>query len=318
MTLTTILADCYRRLNFEGTPATAVSTRLTAFVNEAHRRILGTPGLESLRRETVSFPSVASTSTYALPQAVSRILSIYETTNDLRLQERGVQWYHENLPDTATTTGTPEIYVPLGYTAVAAQPSAAAQLLVDSTSASDTGTAYIEVIRTGGYRGAYSVAMTGTTAVNLGPSDTIAVTKFYLSAAAAGTVTLVQTAEGGTVLSTIPIGGAVGKYWEIALWPTPAAAVTYYVDAEIEIPDMANAGDEPRLPSDWHWLVATGARMMEYEKQDDSRFMSARQEFERGLRDLRWRMMAQPCAVVAANPVRRVGSRLGPWYPAGS
>ena len=160
--------------------------------------------------------------------------------------------------------------------------------------------------------------MNGVTQVNIGPADTIALTKFYLSAAAVGTVTLVTTAPGGANITTIPIGHSVSKHLEIALWPTPSAAVTYYVDAEIDIPDMANAGDEPRLPLDWHWLIGSGVRMLEYEKMDDSRYKAAQYEFERGVRDLRWRMMAQPCAVVAANPTRRVGSRLGPWYPAGT
>ena len=318
MTLTTILADCYRRLNYESSPASAVSTRLTAFINDVQRQILNRHGMESLRRATLTFDSVASTATYALPLTVSRILAMTETTNDRRLDAMGVQEYKSIAPDPTSLTGTPERYVPMGFSAVSTQPSNASQLLVDSTAA-ETPTAYLESVRTGGYSSSVSTAMTGVTAKNLGPADVIAVNKFYLSAAAVGTVTLVEDVEGGTVLATIPIGSTFARYSTIALWPTPSAVIPYTVDAEREIPDMANGSDEPLLPNDFHWVITAGVRFLEYEKQDDTaRTSRARQEFEQGIKDLRWWLLANPCAVVSANPRRRPASRLGAWYPAGT
>ena len=318
MTLTNILADCYRRLGFETSPASAVSTRLTAFVNEAQRDILGRHGMERLRRLSFTFASVASQAEYALPPTVARILSIYEGTNDLCLMQRGASWYRAIQPDATAVTGTPEAYIPLGWTNASAQPSAAAQLLVDSTSAADTNTIYIEGIVTGGLPYSGSTTMTGTTAKNLGPATMIAVTRFYLSAAAVGTVTLVQTAEGGTILATIPIGFTQVKYPILALWPTPSTAITYSVDAERNFPDMVAGTDEPSLPDDFHWLLGVGARMMEYEKQDDGRYGAAKADFERGIQRLRAFLSSNPVAIVSANPRRSVASRLGAWYPAGT
>jgi hypothetical protein len=86
-----------------------------------------------------------------------------------------------------------------GRQAVAQQPAAACALFVDSTSASDTNTCYVEGVITGGYPRSVSVLMTGASAANISTlvTDWIRVDKFYLSAAAVGTVTLHETASGG-------------------------------------------------------------------------------------------------------------------------
>ena len=49
MTLSEMRADLYRRFNYAASPATDVTTRLTAFLNETQNEILSEPGMEALR-----------------------------------------------------------------------------------------------------------------------------------------------------------------------------------------------------------------------------------------------------------------------------
>lgn len=264
---------------------------------------------------------MASTPTYALPQGVARLKSLYETTNDTVLAPRSLDWYRRAYPDTAAVTGTPDNYVDLGYLGIAVQPSDASSIFVDSTSASDTNTAYLEGYRTGGYFVSKSVSMTGTTAVNISAaiSDWVFLTKFYLSAAAVGEVTLHEDASGGTELARIPLGQTHARYRRIALAPTPASVISYTCDFEWDAQNMANANDEPLLPPRFHRLIGLGARMKEYEKKDDERWAATRVEFNRGIGDLIYFVASQAVGepVMGRTQVRRP-SQLGAWYPSGS
>ena len=321
MTLTTMLADLYRRLSFGTSPDSAVTTRLTSFLNTVQRQILTTPGLESVRDDTVTFASVASTALYGLPQSVAHIQNISERTNNVNLDRKSLGWLRQVDPG-LTASGTPSAYIPRGVQQVAVQPSDASSVFVDSTSASDTNTCYIEGYRTGGYFRSVSVSMTGVTAVDVSAatSDWIEITKFYLSAAAVGTVTLHEDASGGTELARIPIGQLYARYQGVQLWPTPSAAVTYYVDYTRGLTDLVNGTDEPLLHEEWHWLLVAGARMLEYEKQDDAqRYLAAKREFDDGLKKLRFAVHQQ--AVGSPNlrgHLAQAPSRLGGQYPAGS
>lgn len=318
-TLNNLEQDIYRRLGYATTtPDTATQTRIRALINETQNEILSEPGMETLLHDEVTFASVASTAQYSLPQAVARIAEIYDTTNQRRLYPMDLAEYRSRYPSPTAITGLSEAWVHLGFAAVASQPSNASALFVDSTAAGDSGTAYIEGYRTGGYFRSVSVTMTGVTAVNISSttSDWIEITKFYLSAAAVGTVTLVEDAEGGTVLATIPIGQTQARYRLIALAPTPSAAVTYTVDFERDVQDMANANDEPLLPPRFHRLLAVGARMREYEKQDQARYKVAQLEYLNGLRKLKYFLNSQAVGRPNLRGVNRPQvSRLGGWYP---
>lgn len=304
-----------RKLGYADAPATEVTTRLTMFLNEIHRRLLGLPGMGHLRQSQTTFATVASTPQYSLPQDVARIVGIRDATNDATLIGQSWEWYMAQEPDPAGTTGIPEYWAPVGQVAVASQPSDASALYVDSTSASDTATCYVEGIRTGGYPFSSSVTMTGTTAVQIGAwTDIVAVTKFYVSSATVGTVVLTEDAEGGTELARIPIGQTHARYLRIALWPTPDSAYTLTLDYTRQIEDMTYHTDEPLVPRDFHWVIEAGAKMLEYEKQDDRRYPAAKAEYEKGVRDLKW-FVTQQADGGAASAGR---SSLGPWYPAGS
>lgn len=322
MTLSGYLAELYRRLNHPASPASATTTRLTALLNEGLQELISQPGLGSWlaqHQPALTFDSVASTPIYALPPGVSRVEGIRETTNDRTLAMRSREWYHAQQPDPTNETGTPEVWVPYGFQAVAKQPSNASEVFVDSTSAADTNTAYIEGIRTGGYPRTLSVVMTGTTAVSLGAAitDFVQITKFYLSAAAVGAVTLHEDASGGTELARIPIGETFSRYQAIALWPTPSSAITYTVDGERDLPDMSNNTDEPPFPRRFHRILTDYALWKEYEKLDDDRAPAAERRWKQGVSDLRYFVTCPPDYLPVAGERRNLGrSRLGAYYPA--
>ena len=125
---------------------------------------------------------------------------------------------------------------------------------------------------------------------------------------------------GGRELARVPIGQSIARYRRIALAICPSAVVTYTVEFERDVPTMSNPQDEPVLPVRFHRLLVLGARMREYEKQDDlQRQRAAQSGYLFGLRKLK--LFVYGSAVGALNLgglSRGRSSRLGAWYPVGS
>lgn len=323
MTLTAILADCYRRLGYDTVPPTAVSTRLTAFVNEAVQELASEPALSSLLRGSLSFASVASQPTYGLPPVVARVLAIRETTSKRKLSPQSLDWYRATAPDPSTSTGTPAYYILLGPQAVNLQPQVAAgsQLFAKSTAAGDTQVLYYEVIQANGTIRTGSVTLTGTTAVSLSSSltDVVEVRDWYLASAAVGSISLLETSGSGTLLATIGIGQTRARYEGVALFPTPSAAVTYYLDYELEVSDLVQTTDEPYwLPARFHRVLAIAARMKEYEKTDDDRYDGARTQWAQGRQALLAYVNNQPDMILIPGASGSGISDLGGQYPSGT
>jgi hypothetical protein len=325
MDLTALLAACYEDLNYQSSPASAVTTRLTRYLNEGLHAIVAEPGLARVVDSDgpFSIASVADQARYVLPDAYTQIRHITERTNDTTLRMMTLDQYRRIAPDPTAVTGTPDAWVPIGRVAVAKQPSDASELFIDSTSASDTNTCYIEGIVTGGYRRTASVSMTGTTAVSLSASitDWIEVTRLSLSAAALGTVTLHEDASGGTELARIPIGQTLSAYQAFYLYPTPESVITYLVDARRDLRDLANLSDEPPLPRDFHPMLVKYACYREWEHKDDlTKAQAALSAYQTWLSRLKyWLLSTGDTPLVMRNGGERFGrSRLGPWYPAGS
>ena len=318
MSLHDMRVSLCRKLGYAESPSEEVESRLTGHLNEIQHRLLAMPGMNHLRHSQVTFASVASTPQYALPPDVGAVLGMRDATNSITLYPKSWAWYQEMEADPTSTTGTPSVWVPVGQSWVSTQPSDASIVWVKSASASDVGTCYIEGIRTGGYPFTSSVTMTGITPVIVGPyTDIIGLTKFYVSSSAVGAITLHEDVGTGTELSRIAIGETHARYMRIALWPTPAAALTYTVDYERNVEDMVYDVDEPLLPRGFHWVIEAGAKMLEYEKQDDSRYNLAAREYMRGISDLKWWLTEQAGIVVSQNTPQPPSS-LGAWYPAGS
>lgn len=321
MTLTEILADSYRRLGYSTSPASEVTTRLTAFANETHRELLALPGLEGLRDDQITVASVASTARIALPPSVGRIQSVQNRTNQILLKETTLAEIRRRNPG-LTITGIPTEFARAGFQEVATQPAAATGVWAASSSAADTvPTVTVAAIRTGGYLHApAATALTGTSRVQIGTqTDYIDITRFYLSAACVGDVTLYDAAASGNTLAVIPKGQTFARYQVLQLDPVPSSALTYYIDYTRNVPEMANGTDEPLLPLDFHRLIGLGIRKKEWEAKDDDRYTSVAMEFEHGARALRHWVQTDGTQLLslrrssAARP-----SQLGSWYPAGS
>lgn len=289
MTLQQIELDVYRRLGFgTATPNSDVQTRIRAFINRWYRRILSGPGMQPVRRVGITFSSIASQPTYGV--ALKSIQYMTEQTTNRRIFERTLDWYRTAFPDTARFSSTPGYYVPLGLTRIHTKPVGPLALFVKSSAAGDVGTAYVEVIRTNGYRASLSVAMTGTTAAAFSASitDIVDVTDFYLSAAAVGLVTLTTVSGAGAEISRVLIGGTTARFLRLALVPTPSGVIPYTVDGIADLPDLAVLTEEPLIPIDFHDLLADGAIYDEWvSKGRDSEARVLRGEIEGRLRQLR-------------------------------
>ena len=319
MTLGTILADCYRRLNYPTSPDSVVSTRLTAFANETMDELVSRPGVAPrVLHRTIQLNSVANQAEYALPSNLGRTIKVVDTTNQYPLIQVTEDYYRTIQPNQTQITGTPTMYCDLGMQFTALRPSAAGSAVyIKSTSASDTGTCYFEFIRLGGQTVVSSVVMTGVTAVQLGTAtDVVQVTNLYLSAAAVGSVTLNETSGAGTELSQIPIGSTSNRYQTIALIITPASVLPYTLQGEGILVPLVNTNDEPVLPAQFHRLVGTGVRKKEAEYKDDaSRRVMTTQEWERGLGELNEWLVSGSDMVYIPGRVTGQPSVLGPWTP---
>jgi hypothetical protein len=323
MTLSEILAAIYEETAYQSSPASAVTTRITRFVNDGVRLILSEPGLQRLADSDspLSVASVASQARYVVPEAVAAIRRISERTNDRTLQALSLDAYRRMEPDPASTSGTPSHYVPIGKVAVAVQPADASELFVKSTAAGDTTQiAYVEGLISGGYRRTASVTLTGATAVTLSAAlaTFIEVEDFYVSAACTGTVTLHEDSGAGAELARITIGAKRPRYYGFYLWPTPAAVVSYLVDYRRELVDLVNAADEPPLPTDFHALLVDYGVLREFEMKDDlQRVVVAKQRFEKRLARLKYQTQWAADELPVMGRGRVLGhSRLGGFYPA--
>ena len=112
----------------------------------------------------------------------------------------------------------------------------------------------------------------------------------------------------------VPTGLSTATYLQIALWPTPDSIYTLTLDYVRNVSDLTVAEDVVLVPPDFQWVIEAGAKMLEYEKQDDRRYPAARAEYQQGVRDLKWfvTQQADGGGAVAGR------SQLGAWYPAGS
>lgn len=315
MTLTTLLAELYRRCDFTTSPPTAITTRLTAFLNTTQRQILTAPGLDQFRNDTITFASVAAQALYGLPPVITRVDAITDRTTMLRLEATSLDQLRTDDPG-LVMSGTPDSYILRGLQQVAVQPLVATGLWVVSTSASDTQNVFIETVRTGGYPFvSAAVAITGVTRKSLSVfTDHVEVTKFYVSTAAVGAISIYDSATVGVELARIPVGGTFARYQGIQLYPTPAGAITYYVDYVRDIPDMTNATDEPLLPPDFHYLLVEGALLKEWTKVDDTRRAAAQADYKKGLSDLRYFVTCPPDYMPQRGQASG-RSRFGAWFP---
>ena len=323
MTLAQLLAAVYDETGYASSPASAVTTRITRYLNDGYRLVLSEPGLMRVQDSIVpySFASVASTAVYTMPEYVSVIEKMTERTNDRTLYAMSLDQYRQIEPDPPSVTGTPVAYVPLGRTALATQPSDASILFAKSSNAADT-TQTVTLVgilaTTSNMVTLTSAVLTGTTALQLPGNVWTEISDIYLSAATAGNITITEDSGVGTQLALINAGKFRTDYFAFALWPTPASAVTYYVDYRRDIVDMSVTTDAPILPPSFHQMLVDYAVMREFElKKDTERVVIAQKRFQMRLSRLKYQTQSLQDELPTMGWNRRVGhSRLGPYFPA--
>lgn len=319
MTFATILTTCYSRLGHPPSPEAGIVTRFKEFVNSVHKEVLADPILTKLRRKTVTVSTVANQSTAAFPQAATNIYTIVDRANQFELDEVDQAWIRRQDPGVTSVAANPMNYAVIGFEEpVARQPSASSQIYVKSSSASDTTqTAYIEVINSDGYIQVATAALNGTTGVALGPSDTVTILDFYLSAVAVGEVTLNEASGAGTELSKAGIGLTNPRYTVVELFPQPSAVLTLYADVDVFISDLVNPNDEPLVPDEFCEILVHGVRKREFNKREkvdlataawkDAAPLIARLQFKQHAKSGHSNQEREPR-----------WSQLGPYYPPGS
>lgn len=323
MNLTAILADLYRRLALPATPNVTETTRLTSFVNTTHRQILGLPGLESLRDDTmvgVSQPEsalVVHAKGQGLFPNITRLEGVTDCTSGRALSLLTLKEMRARDP-MGTMTGTPDSYVIRGYQQVEKQPSVPCMPHVTSTNPADmTTTVYLEVIHQLGGREQCVVTLNGLTPVRITDyGDVIEITKFYLGAPSAGYVSLYQEVALTSLLAAIRYPSTYARYLAVMFHPIPSASNTYNFDYVRTVDDMINGTDEPLLPDDFHWLLVEGSLMKEWTKRDDDRRVAAEREYAKGISALKYFVNCHADLLsVSGRRTTWPASRYGPYYP---
>lgn len=322
MNLGAILSDLYRRFRYTENPPSQVRLRLTAFVNECHHEIVGLPGMERLRDDVMPVTAFANVARTGLPPTVGRVRAIVDRANNQRLAQVPLSELRSADPAQAFISGFPLRYAVIGYQEVQLQPATTGLWVVSSSSADTTQKAYTEAVLTGGYPEqsvSGGTALNGTTRVQIGTrTDHIEVVKFYLDSAAAGYVSLYDAAASGTELARIPIGQTYSRYLTVEWFPIQTANCIEYVDYTRTIMEMMNPADEPLLPPDFHYVIAVGARVKEYETLSDDRLNGAKLEYQRGITALRSWVLNNGDRIASLRRTPVQWSSLGSQFPAGS
>lgn len=319
MTFLDLKADIYRRLRYSAAPPTDVSTRVAAFLNETHRELLSLPGMERLREDVIPVTATANVARSGLPPVVARIRAVVDRTNNHKIPQVPLSALRLIDPGQVSQGGIPSCYAEVGYRAVQFQPLAATGIWAVSTVAGDTTQdVYFQSRTTGGYAYSDLKRLNGTTRVAIGATvrtDHEEVTRFYLSAVAAGYISLYTAASGGTELARIEPGKTSQHYLTLEWYPIQTTDLTLYVDHIRNIPDLVQDFDEPLLPPDLHYVVGLGARVKEYELIDDSRIAQARSDFLRGQAVLRSYVLNDGDGLASLRGRRTHGNAFGGNYP---
>lgn len=112
-------------------------------------------------------------------------------------------------------------------------------------------------------------------------------------------------------------GGATPSF-DLYLWQTPSAILTYSADVTSVLTLLSADGDIPILPLDFHDLLFLGALVDEYRHMDDSRVnIALGQQKERESQFKYW-MHEQDAGSTSFDSGMAMPSRLGAMFPSGS
>lgn len=331
MTLNDLLIDCCTRLNYapDLTLVDAkVKARLTAFLNQTQLEILGQPSYRRLLTVKTPLVTLAGEHRYGLPPFVERIVSVVDPRNQRRLGVMSTDMYRRYQPNPAVSTGTPDAYAFDGWGAMQFLPKAPTEGVYVFSSAPDDGKKITaRIVQSNAipaqelWRSITVTLNAAASGVELVPPASVPydVTDITLDAPALGAVALYDAKPPTRFLSQIPPGSARPRYPVIYLMPTPSGAQTFEVAGERPVLPLVLPADESVIPPRFHYILAAGARMKEYElRGDTSRYAVAKREYDLALGFLNAWVSDQPDAGDITVPDdRRSGgpSVLGPWFP---
>jgi hypothetical protein len=306
-------------------------TRIKRGINTWHRRLLQRPGFARLLRDFEStLTSVSGQAVYGLAQPLGRLNGLLDTVNRWPLRRRDLAWLRAQDPGVAIS-GTPDTFVLRGWFPTQIPPANPSSIFAVLNTTGTEGIVWQFLLSDGSVASGTTPA-NGTTAVQLGTASTVVeiLDLHYDNSQVSGTraLTIREDSGSGTILGIIapPIWAngnssqkaTKARYLRVQLWPTPTAAVAYTVDFTREMADLADDGDEPLLPPDYHYLLSLGAQHDELRRMSDDRVGGVRQDLEQGLRALNrwlWDLPTSYGDDAYAAPRR---SQLGPMFPAGS
>lgn len=322
MNLAVIEAGIYEQLGFNAVPDTAVINRIRRYINSTQHELLSMKGIgPKLRRTTLSMSTVAGSPFVTLPQSAVSIFIVQDRTNSVTLEEQSLSELRVRNPN-LVTGGNPRAYAVIGFsepTTVDPSQTNPGQLQLLSTSAGDIAiTGYVEMVLTDGSQIQTTGLVTGVVQSAFGPTNPLFVQKFYMNQVGSGpvgTVTLLDNSN--NVLSTLNPGRNYPRYTRLMVYPVPSSVITLYVDCEIHIWEMAQSGDEPYLPEDFHDLIEAGALKREYKKREKLQLY--------GIEDSRWRKRVAELRAFISRPGKTFSERrpsrfsqLGPWFSDGA
>src|SRR5581483_3299850 len=289
MTFQDILDQVGARLNFAGGLTAATRTRLLGYLANRHREVVSkVPKLRNVYGAPI-LTTVAGRQQYSLSPSIKKLLHLYDTTNQRELYPVDAGLIRLVNPGGAVINfGLPIRYADIGYIAYQQPMPSANMLWAVSSANTDTVTVSVEYIRTGGYPGTANVALTGTTAVQIGTdADIQTLTKFYLSNTATGFVTLHAANATGTTISTLGRGQTYARFRGILLDPTPSANITFTLDYQRTVPDpLIDSDDEPLIDEDWQWILVLGVLMDECTKNENAQgYLEFKDAYEKGVND---------------------------------
>lgn len=112
-------------------------------------------------------------------------------------------------------------------------------------------------------------------------------------------------------------GTSAPKY-DLYLWQTPSAILTYTADITSVLTALSADGDIPILPADFHDLLFLGALADEYRHLDDSRLTVALGASREREAQFKYWMHETSAGSTQINQGMALPSQLGSWFPAGS
>jgi hypothetical protein len=331
MTLDDLLVDCCTRLNYAPDLAAVeakVKARLTAFLNQTQTEILGQPSYKRLQRIATPLRTIGGVHEYGLPGYVERIVAIVDRVHQWRLNVMTTDAYRRYVPDPDATTGTPTAYAFDGWGALQFQPDPTEDLYVYSGNVLDdgailSGRAVFPSPTVGAPNSEVLLPISatlanGATGVALAPAPVLYVYDLALDRPSQGAVDLLANQPPTRLLARLQLGHRRFRFPTVYLVPTPSGEMDFDVFGERTITPLVESSDEPSLPPRFHFVLAAGARMKEYELRGDSpRLAVASREYATGLSYLNAWVSDQPDAgdYTVPDDGRVTHSVLGPWFP---